>query len=103
MRQTPLQFRDEGLLRLFFADALAQQDQLALVGGLRARVAAAGAQMREEILPLAQALEQAGTRYPTLVARLGADTYAYVEQWLTRLEGQLAAERDTGKPAVTDR
>ena len=96
-RQTPLQFRDEGLLRLFFADALAAEDQLSLVGALRQRAGSASTQMREEIVPLAEALEEAGTRYPALVARLGADTYAYVEQWLINLERQLVADDQTAR------
>lgn len=84
-------FRDEGILRLFFADALPEEDQLALVRRLRRRAHATAAHMREEIVPLAESLEQSGTRYPTLVAHLGADTYAYVEQWLARAENELDA------------
>jgi PadR family transcriptional regulator AphA len=83
------QFRDEGILRLFFAGMLAEEDQLALVGRLRERAGAASAHLRDEIVPLAEALEQAGTHYPALVARLGADTYAYVEQWLARAQEEL--------------
>jgi len=92
-REAPLQFRDEGVMRLFFADALQGEDQLALVRRLRERALSAEAQMRREIIPLAQALEQAGTRYPALVAQLGADTYAYAEEWLARLEARLDDER----------
>jgi len=88
-REGAPQFRDEGMLRLFFADALPNEDQLALVRRLRERAAAASFQMREEIVPRAEALEGDGARYPALVARLGADTYAYAEQWLARLEEEL--------------
>jgi DNA-binding PadR family transcriptional regulator len=88
-RETPTQFRDEGILRLFFADALPAEDQLALVTRLRERARTAAAQMREEILPLAETLEPDGTHYPALVARLGADAYAYAEQWLARLQSEL--------------
>lgn len=88
-REAPTQFRDEGVLRLFFADALAGEDQLALVRRLRERVRDVSAQTREEIVPLAEALEPGGIRYPALVARLRADTYAYAEQWLARLEAEL--------------
>ena len=94
-REAPLQFRDEGVLRLFFADALSDEDQLALVRRLRQRAADAKAHMRDEIVPLANALEQDGTRFPAVVARLGADTYAYAERWLARLEGRLDGERPT--------
>jgi DNA-binding PadR family transcriptional regulator len=88
--ETPLQFRDEGVLRLFFADALPDEDQLTLVRRLRERAHSATAYMRREIVPLAEELERTGTRYPAVVARLGADTYAYVERWLARLEAELA-------------
>lgn len=89
-REGQTQFRDEGVLRLFFADVLPEEDQLALVRRLRARGGAAGAHLREEILPLARALEPDGLHYPALVAQLGADTYAFVDQWLARLEDELA-------------
>jgi len=67
----------------------AEEDRLALVRRLRERALAASAHLREEIVPLAEALEETGTHYPALVARLGADTYAYVEQWLAQLEAEL--------------
>jgi DNA-binding PadR family transcriptional regulator len=88
-REAPTQFRDEGVLRLFFADALPEEDQLALISQLRERVRSVSAHTREEILPLAEALESSGTRYPALVARLRADTYAYAERWLAALESEL--------------
>jgi DNA-binding PadR family transcriptional regulator len=84
-----LQFRDEGVLRLFFGDALPSKDQLTLVRRLRERAREAKTQMRDEIVPLAEALERDGTRYPAVVARLGADMYAYAERWLARLEADL--------------
>ena len=39
--EAPLQFRDEGVLRLFLADALPREDQVALVRRLRGRAHAA--------------------------------------------------------------
>jgi DNA-binding PadR family transcriptional regulator len=93
--EAPLQFRDEGVLRLFFADALPRGDQLGLVRRLRERAQSAKAHMRDEIVPLAEALEhEEGPRYPGVVARLGADMYTYAEEWLGRLEAQL----DAGTP-----
>jgi PadR family transcriptional regulator AphA len=88
-RDAPLHVRDEGVLRLFFADALPVEDQVALVRRLRERARRAKAYMRREIVPLAEALEQTGTRSPAVVARLGADLYAYAEKWLARLESEL--------------
>jgi DNA-binding PadR family transcriptional regulator len=92
-REAPLQFRDEGVLRLFFADSLPAEDQLALIGRLRERARSAKAEMRSEIVPLAEALEE--SRYPAVVAHLGADMYAYAERWLARLQTRLEAERTT--------
>jgi DNA-binding PadR family transcriptional regulator len=89
--EAPLQFRDEGVLRLFFADALPREDQLTLVRRLRERARIAKAHMRSEIIPLAEAAEQTGTQFPSVVARLGADTYAYAESWLVKLETELDA------------
>lgn len=90
--EAPTQFRDEGILRLFFADALPIEEQLVLVRRLRERAQAGSAHIRAEILPQAEALEHAESRYPLLAARLGADSYAYVARWLERLEGQLEKE-----------
>src|SRR5437016_12825255 len=73
--EAPLQFRDEGVLRLFFADALPDEDRVALVRRLRDRARRAKGQMRNEIVPLAEALEETGTRFPAVVARLGGDMY----------------------------
>lgn len=92
-REGDTHFRDEGVLRLFYADALALEEQLTLVRRLRQRAARADAHMREHILPLADALAEQGTRYPALVARLGADSYAFVERWLAGLEDELERER----------
>ncbi len=87
-----LEFRDEGVLRLFFADALPHHDQLALVQAMRSRVQAAETQIRREILPVAQPLqEQDDMRYPALVAALGADTHQFIASWLIRLEDQLGS------------
>jgi DNA-binding PadR family transcriptional regulator len=91
-REAPTQFRDEGVLRLFFADALAEEDQLALVRRLRERVRDVATHTSEEIVPLAEALESSGARFPALVARLRADTYAYVEKWLAQAEAELGVE-----------
>lgn len=87
--EAPPQFRDEGVLRLFFADGLSHEDQLGLLRRLRDRAHAASVYTREEIIPLAEALERSGVRYPALVARLRADTYAYTERWFKRREAEL--------------
>jgi PadR family transcriptional regulator AphA len=90
--QAPVQVRDEGLLRLFFADALTPADQLALIRRLRESDQAAANRIRTEIAPPANAAKHTGTRFPIVVAELSADIYTYAAEWLTRLEAELEAE-----------
>jgi PadR family transcriptional regulator, regulatory protein AphA len=94
--EAPPRFRDEGMLRLYFADALTPQEQLRLVRRLRQRVAAGEAELRDEILPLAEAMGEDGPRFPCVVARFGVDAYAFVLGWLAELEAEL--ERDLRQP-----
>jgi PadR family transcriptional regulator AphA len=91
-RQAPVQIRDEGLLRLFFADALPLDDQITLVRRARESDQAAATRIRTEILPLTDSAKQSGTRFPALVAELSADIYTYSAEWLARLEAELEAE-----------
>ena len=88
-KEAETQFRDEGILRLFFADALSREDQLALVRRLRERARDGRDRTRAEIIPLADALKGSGIEFPAHIARLRADTYAYTERWLARLEVEL--------------
>lgn len=84
------QFRVEPVLRLFLADALPREDQLALVRGMRAQAARVEEEIRTQIVPAGQALEAAtGLRFPGVVARLGADLYGFGAQWLEALEREL--------------
>lgn len=92
-RLAPAQMRDEGLLRLFFADALDGEDQRKLVRMLRERNRGLVEELRGEIIPRAEALEEHGTRYLAISARFLADFMAYAEEWAARLEAQLEAEQ----------
>jgi DNA-binding PadR family transcriptional regulator len=86
------QLRDEGLLRLFFADALPHEDQIMLVRRMRDRARDAEGWMRSEVLPAAQAIERAGFRHPHTVARLGTESYGFFADWLDRLASELERE-----------
>ncbi len=88
-REGETQFRDEGILRLFFADNLPRQDQLALALRLRERARSGLDYTREEIIPLAEALKDVGIDYPARIAQLRAETYQCTERWLARLEAEL--------------
>ena len=97
--EEPLRLRDEGLLRLYFADALPIAEQLRLVRRLRKRSADTEAQLREEIVPLGDALAEAGTRFPGTVAHFGADVFEFVEDWFAKLEARLLAESEAAGSA----
>jgi hypothetical protein len=81
--------RDEGLLRLFFADALPLEDALRLVTRLRVRAEQIDRDFQTEILPLAQ---RASGRFALIVAREGADYYAWRAGWFRQIEAELASE-----------
>jgi DNA-binding PadR family transcriptional regulator len=88
--RTPrLEFRDEGLLRLFFADALAPDDALELVKRLRVHAEQIEREFHNEVLPLA---ERAAGRFPLIVAREGADYFSWRAGWFRKLESELTDE-----------
>ncbi len=86
--------RDEGLLRLFFADAVQPTAALAMVRRLRMRAEEADHRFRAEILPLA---ESADGRFPSIVAREGADYFAWRAAWFRDLEAELLADLDVAE------
>jgi PadR family transcriptional regulator, regulatory protein AphA len=90
-REQAPQYRDEGVLRLFFADALAPEQQRALVRRLAERARRGEQQIRGEIIPIAQAMAENGPRFPAITARLGADLFGFAADWMERLEQELAA------------
>ena len=99
-REAPIQFRDEGLLRLHFADVLSREEQLALVRRLRERDRRVVAYIQEEIIPTAESLERdSDLRFPTLAARFGAHMYSCAEEWLARLEVELAIDEPVAAQA----
>lgn len=88
-REQSPQYRDEGVLRLFFADALPPEQQRALVQRLAERARHGEKQIREEIVPIAEAMAEAGPRFPAITARLGADLFGFAADWMERLEREL--------------
>jgi PadR family transcriptional regulator AphA len=90
-REQPPQYRDEGVLRLFFADALTPEQQRTLVRRLAERARRGERQIREEIVPLAETMaENNGPRFPAITARLGADLFGFAADWMERLVRELA-------------
>jgi DNA-binding PadR family transcriptional regulator len=90
-RVPAFEFRDEGLLRLFFADALSDDDAIALVKRLREAAEHADRSFREDILPLAESAPAQGMRFPLDAARLGADYYSWRAKWFAQLQAELEA------------
>ncbi len=88
----PMELRDEGLLRLAFADHLPRDEAIALVQRLRARAEEAEREFRETILPIGEALLAAGLRFPVEIGRMGAGYYAWSIEHLSDLEANLRAE-----------
>jgi DNA-binding PadR family transcriptional regulator len=87
-----VQMRDEAMLKLFMADALAEPaDQLELIKRLRERNREKKETLREKIVPQAEAFESQGIRYVAVAARLSADLLAHTESWLGHLEEELAS------------
>jgi DNA-binding PadR family transcriptional regulator len=92
---TPVQLRSEAMLRLFFADALSKEDQLALVRRMRKRSDSSREHLYDGNLKSAVGgLGEEGVCFP-LIVRLYADSlYTHSASWLTQLEAEL--EREPG-------
>lgn len=87
--RTPhLEFRDEGLLRLFFADAMPPEEALELIKRLRSRAEEIGRDFRSEILPVAESVGG----FPLIAAREGADYFGWRASWFEKLEIELSDE-----------
>jgi DNA-binding PadR family transcriptional regulator len=87
----PRELRDEGFLRLAFADHLPREEAITLVRRLRARSEEAVREFREVIIPKGEALESAGVRFPVEICRMGAAYHALIVEHLSQLEVDLLA------------
>jgi DNA-binding PadR family transcriptional regulator len=94
-RIPPRELRDEGMLRLAFADQLPREDAIELVRRLRERAEDTEREFRDEVLPRGEALLAAGLRFPVEVCRLGRAYHAAAAEHLGRLEAELSAERES--------
>jgi len=52
--------------------------------------------MQTEVIPAARAIERTGFRHPNTVARLGADIYGFVAEWLDRHASELERQGRSG-------
>ncbi|MEX2105319.1 MAG: PadR family transcriptional regulator [Solirubrobacterales bacterium] len=87
LRQPPATYemREEGLLKLFFAGALPQQEAVEIVRAMRAHRLAANEQLRA-MEPMAQ---EKGDPFPLLVLRGGIEFTEWFADWCERMEAQI--------------
>jgi PadR family transcriptional regulator, regulatory protein AphA len=84
-----LELRHEGVLRFFFADALAEDEQLGLLGTLRAEHERVRREL-ERIQPAAEARsEETGDRFPLLTLETGLAYQSFFIDLCDRLERRL--------------
>jgi DNA-binding PadR family transcriptional regulator len=86
---TGYELRDEGLLKLFFADALEPADALALVRSIRTERQARLDRLRE-----IEGGNPAG--FPAVVLEYGIEFHEWSIDWCSRLEHELEAARTEG-------
>jgi PadR family transcriptional regulator AphA len=99
LRNEPkMEWRDEGLLKLFFADALAPADALSAIRAIRSRSERFKRCFDEVIEPAAKTTEsQGGHRFPQITARFGNDFHTWVSDWCVQLEGELEGEQPSAQ------
>jgi DNA-binding PadR family transcriptional regulator len=95
-RDAPPQVRDERLVRMFFADALPRDDQVALVRRLRESHEQEAGWIEREIVPIASAAEEEGTIFPHALARLSIEVYSAIARSLGEIEKRLSDDVSGG-------
>jgi PadR family transcriptional regulator AphA len=87
LRQPPRTFemREEGLLKLFFADALPAAEAVDILRGMRAHREAVAAELRS----MQKLKEEIDDPFPLIVLRLGIEFTEWFADWCERMEGQL--------------
>jgi DNA-binding PadR family transcriptional regulator len=87
LRQPPHTFemRDEGLLKLFFADALPRTDALEILRSMKAQRLA----MNERLRAIEQMKGEIEDPFPMIVLRGGLEFTEWFAEWCERMEAQL--------------
>jgi DNA-binding PadR family transcriptional regulator len=89
------ELRDLGLLKLFFADVVSNDEALELVRRMRQRSERTLEQFEWKILPLAQKINGRGNAAPLLAARYGQRLHEGILAACAELEAALAAQPAT--------
>jgi DNA-binding PadR family transcriptional regulator len=89
LRQPPETFemREEGLLKLFFAEALPAEQAIEILRAMRAHREAVGARLRE----LEEQKEETEDPFPMMVLRGGIEFTDWFADWCGRMEAELLA------------
>jgi DNA-binding PadR family transcriptional regulator len=89
LRQPPevFEMREEGLLKLFFADALPREEAVEIVRAMRAHRLETAAKLRA-IEPVAEEKEDP---FPLIVLRSGIEFTEWFADWCERTEAQILA------------
>lgn len=87
LRQEPETFemRDEGLLKLFFADALPREEALAILRSMRSRRRA----VHEQLLALKGLKGEIEDPFPMMVLEGGLEYTQWFAEWCERMEAKL--------------
>lgn len=88
LRRPPETFelRDEGLLKLFFAEAVDPAEALEIVRGMREYHEAVTGRLRA----LETTKEKASSTYPLIVLRAGIESFEWYTDWCRKLEAEVA-------------
>ena len=93
------EYRDEGLLKLFFGDLLDRDEVLANLRQLRDEHEQALAFFRSELGTAARGqAEETGLEFPSVALRYGVELLAWMADWAARAEAELSAARPRPSP-----
>ncbi len=102
-RPLEFEYRDEGLLKLFFGGLLTPEEVLANLRAARREAEVDLAFFRSELEPRAQASAEEDGRYPYLALQYGIAFLEFMARWYRNQERALAAELAGSKRSSTER
>ena len=99
--EAPIQMRYEGMLRMFFSDALPLEDRLALFKTQQQRVRDLKAHLFDgDLRGAAKAIDAGEMLAPILLGDFGEDMLDFIDGWadrlIGRLEARIAEQADSG-------
>jgi len=84
---TTFEMREEGLLKLFFANALPPQEAVEILQAMRAHRVA----VRDQLRAMEPSAEKKGDPFPLMVLRGGIEFTEWFADWCGRMEDQILA------------